>query len=380
MSGFFDGQLNITVTSASGIEKVTKKELERLGYENAPAVNGEISFTGDALAVAKCNLNLRTADRVYIKLLEFTATTFDQLFEGVRSIPWGEILPSNATILVDGKCVKSTLFAVSACQSIVKKAIVVCLQERYNILRLDESGSVYKIEFRIHKDTVEVLLNTSGAGLHKRGYRDLVGIAPIKETLASGMVLLSDYYYKNPFADFFCGSGTIAIEAAMIAKNIAPSLNRKFDFLEWKNFDKKLYNLAVSECKDKEIHDRKVEIFASDIDKKAVNLARRHAERAGVINDINFSVKSVKDAFLSTPNGTIVSNPPYGERVYDKKEAEECYKYLGEVYKKLDNWSAFIITPSKTFPKFFGKKPDRERKLYNSNIECKFYYYYKNRK
>ena len=377
MSGFENKQLNVLVTCASGVEKATKKELERLGYENLPAVNGEINFTADALAVARCNLNLRTADRVYIKLKEFEVFSFDELFDGVYSIDWQEFLPKDALVLVDGKCVKSELFAISACQSIVKKAVAKKLCDIFGLSRLCESGAIYRVEFRIHKNVAEILLNTSGAGLHKRGYRDLVGIAPIKETLASAMVLLSDYYFERPFADPFCGSGTIAIESALIALNKAPSLNRKFDFEDWKFFDKNLKNLAVSEAKDKEQLGRKIEIYASDIDKKAIALASRHAEKAGVKDRIKFAVKPVKDFYCSTPMGTIVCNPPYGERVYDKMQAEECYKDLGAVYKKLDNWSAFIITPAKNFAKNFGQKPDRERKLYNSNIECKYYYYYK---
>ncbi len=380
MSAFNSDKLDIVITCASGVEKVTKKELERLGFINPVSINGEISIEGSFLDVIRCNINLRTADRVYVKLKEFEVSTFDQLFDGVKSIRWQDFLPENACVIVDGKCVKSTLFAVSACQSIVKKAISNVLCESYSVFRLSEDGAKYLVEFRIHKNVAEILLNTSGAGLHKRGYRDLVGIAPIKETLASAMVLLSDYYYKNPFADPFCGSGTIAIETALIALNKAPSLNRKFDFNYWNNVDRKLYNLAVSEAKDKEKHDRNIKIFASDIDKKAINLASRHAERAGVKDYIEFSVRPVKDFMRSESSGTIVCNPPYGERVYDKMQAEECYRDLGRVFSKLDNWSLFAITPSKSFPKLFGVKPDRERKLYNSNIECKFYYYYKNRK
>lgn len=368
--------LNITLTCASGVEKVLKSELIRLGYDDVPAINGALSLSGTPLDVARLNLNLRTADRVYIKIAEFASETFDELFEGVKSVCWKNYLPKNARVIVNGKCVKSKLFAISACQSLIKKAIADNLCLAYGVNRLDESGAEYCIEFSIFKDTASLYLNTSGAGLHKRGYRDLVGIAPIKETLASALVLFSDFYKERPFADPFCGSGTIAIEAARIALNIGGGVGRTFAFNRWDNFDKKYFDLAFEEAKDKEDRSRKLDFYASDIDPKAIKLAKRHAERAGVGDKIKFEVKSVKYFTAQKPFGTIVTNPPYGERVFDKKEAEECYKWLGEAYKGLESWSAFIITSAKSFEKHFGKRCDRERKLYNSNRECKYYYYY----
>ncbi len=378
--GVFPEKLNITLTCASGVEKVLKSELLRLGYPETPAINGALTLEGTALDVARLNVNLRTADRVYIRVAEFKAITFDDLFEGVKSVRWEDYLPADAKIIVNGKCVKSTLFAISACQSIVKKAVVDRLCGVYKTHRLIENGSEYALEFSIFKDQVTLNLNTSGVGLHKRGYRDLVGIAPIKETLASALVLFSDFYKEHPFADPFCGSGTIAIEAARIALNVAGGVNRTFAFNRWGNFDKKYFDLAFAEAKDKEERNRKIEFFASDIDPKAVKLAKRHAERAGVGDKIRFEVQSVKNFKSDLSNGTIVTNPPYGERVYDIKEAETCYKWFGEAYKRLDGWSAFVITPTKSFEKCFGKKCDRERKLYNSNKECKYYYYYGKRR
>ena len=378
--GFFPEKLNITLTCASGVEKALKSELTRLGYGDAPAINGALTIEGSPLDVARLNVNLRTADRVYIRVAQFTALTFDELFDGVKSIKWEEFFPVDAKVLVNGKCVKSKLFAISACQSIVKKAISDRLCRVYKTNRLSESGAEYGLEFSIFKDEVTLYINTSGAGLHKRGYRDLVGIAPIKETLASALLLFSDFYKEKPFADPFCGSGTIAIEAARIALNIAGGVNRTFAFNRWNNFDKKYFDLAFSEAKDKEDRNRKLEFFASDIDPKAVKLAKRHAERAGVADKIRFETQSVKNFKSDLSNGTIVTNPPYGERVYDIKEAEICYKWLGEAYKKLDGWSAFVITSAKSFEKHFGKKCDRERKLYNSNRECKYYYYYGKRR
>ncbi len=377
---FLPDNLQIKLTCASGVEKVTKSELVRLGYQPAPAINGGLALNGSALDVARLNLNLRTADRVYIKVAEFPVLSFDDLFDGVKKVEWENFIPDDGRVLVNGKCVKSKIFAISACQGIVKKAIADRLCGKYHINRLYESGSDYEIEFSIFKDVCELLINTSGVGLHKRGYRDLVGIAPIKETLASALLLLSDFYKERPFADPFCGSGTIAIEGARIALNIAGGIGRRFAFNDWKNFDEKLFDDAFTEAKDKENRNIKLDFFASDIDPKAVKLAKRHAERAGVEKAVKFDVKDVKYFTCDKPNGTIVTNPPYGERVYDRREAEECYKSLRYVFDKLTDWSAFVITSAGNFEKCFGKRADRDRKLYNSNKECRFYYYYANKK
>lgn len=376
-SKFFKKEkIQLTVTCASGTEKVVKSELERLGYPTAPAINGAITFEGDALAIARCNVNLRAADRVYVKLAEFNATTFDELFENVKKIDWADVIPKDGKIIVNGKCVKSKLFAISACQSVVKKAIIEKMGKTYGLNRFSEKGAQYDVEFSVYKDVASLYLNTSGAGLHKRGYRDLVGIAPIKETLASALLLMSDFYYKRPFADPFCGSGTMVIEGALIALNIAPGLFRRFAFNEWKNFDQSHYENAVNEAKDKECRDREIDFVGSDVDAKAIKLAKRHAQRAGIEDKVKFFVRDVKDFTSDKDFGTIVCNPPYGERVYDIKQAEECYKNLGFAIKKLKGWSVFAITSAKSFPRYFGKKPDREKKLFNSNKECRYYYYY----
>lgn len=369
-------KIKITVTCASGVEKVTKKELYRLGYGDVPAINGALTFDADRLAVARCNLNLRTADRVYISVAEYTADNFDALFDGASQVYWEDYLPEDARVIVNGKCVKSKLFAVSACQSVLKKAIANRLMKKYRLTSLGEYGAEYEVVFSVFKDTVTLMINTSGQGLHKRGYRDLVGIAPIRETLASALILYSDFYYGKPLADPFCGSGTIAIEGARIALNIASGKNRKFAFNEWKNFDKKHYRLAYEEAVDNERLDRQIQIFGSDIDGKAIKLCSRHAERAGVKGRINFSVCGVKDFKSELSDGAIVTNPPYGIRVYDKEQAELCYKEFGEAVKGLNNWSVSVITAAKNFERCFGKKCDREKKLFNSNTECRFYQYY----
>ncbi len=369
-------KLKLTVTCASGVEKITKKELFRLGYGDVPALNGALTFEADSLAVARCNINLRTADRVYINLAEFNAETFDELFDGVSGIYWENFIPEDGAIIVNGKCVKSTLFSISSCQSIIKKAIANRLMRKYRVKSLSERGAEYQVHFSIFKNTVTVMLNTSGQGLHKRGYRDMVGIAPIRETLASALLLYSDFNHGKLLADPFCGSGTIIIEGAKIAMNIAAGKDRDFAFNYWKNYDKKLYKTALEEAIDNEKRDRELQFFGSDIDPKAVKLATRHAERAGVGKYVRFTTRPVKDFSSELPNGTIVTNPPYGIRVYDKKEAEQCYKDFGCAFKGLDNWSAFVITAAHNFERYFGKRADKERKFYNSNTECRFYSYY----
>ncbi len=372
MENLFD----VEITCASGVEKVLKSELKRLGYPELPVENGSVILKTDYKGLIKLNVSLRSADRIYILLKSFNATTFDQLFDGTVSIDFKPFIKKDACVYVNGKCVKSQLFAISACQKIVDKAVITSLSKSYNLLRLEETGEKIEIDFYIYKDLCRIRLNTSGVGLNKRGYRDKVGIAPIKETLASSMVLLSDFYYEKPFLDPFCGSGTIAIEALKIALDIPPNLDRDFDFFKFKNYDERDYKRVIEEAKDNIKLDRKVEFFASDIDKKAIKLSMYHLERAGLKGRINFSVKDVKDVAINLSGGTIVTNPPYGTRVYDIDEAKTCYESLKKCYDKLDRWSLFLITSYKNFEKVFGKKADRIRKLYNSEKECNFYYYY----
>ena len=375
-----ENEYKIAVSCASGVESVVKKELLRLGYKDTAAINGKIEVSGNCIDIARLNINLRSADRVYIKLASFPATDFDGLFFGVYNIPFEEYIDVSGRIIVDGKCVKSKLFAVSACQSIIKKAVVERIKDKKKVSSLPENGADYKIEFSVFKDVAEIFLNTSGVGLHKRGYRDLVGVAPIKETLASALILLSDAYYTNPFYDPFCGSGTLVIEGAKIALNIAPNKDRTFDFNGWKFFDKRAFTLAMEEAVDKEKKDRKIDFYGSDVDYKAIKLAKRHAERAGVSDYVNFAVKDVKDLSFNKRFGTVVSNPPYGERVFDKEQADNCYTELGRLKNENPDWSFFIITSAKNFEKKFGQKAERTRKLYNSNKECRVYYYYGNKK
>ncbi len=366
--------MKICVTSASGIEAVTKRELYKIiGKEDLSAINGRIKFEGDESDVAKCNLNLRTGNRVEIVLGGFKAETFDDLFDGVKSIPFEEYIDRDGKIIVSAKSVQSKLFAYSAIQSVSKKAICERLCKKYGVNELNESGARYKIEVAALKDYVTVTLDTSGDGLHRRGYRGLVGEAPLKETLAAALVELSVWNKTRPFADLFCGTGTIPIEACMIALNIPAGLNRSFDFQNWKRFDKKIFDRAAEEAKANIVTDADLRISGFDIDDKQLKLARKHAELAGVDKYIHFQRADMRDFSSRFSHGVIISNPPYGERLSDRKEVEKLYRDYGKKVALLDDWCAYTLTPVDDFERLFGKKADKKRKIYNGKIECCYY-------
>lgn len=366
--------MEICVTSASGIEAVTKRELYKIiGKEDLSAINGRIKFEGDESDVAKCNLNLRTGNRVEIVLGGFKAETFDYLFDGVKSIPFEEYIDRDGKIIVSAKSVQSKLFAYSAIQSVSKKAICERLCKKYGVNELNESGARYKIEVAALKDYVTVTLDTSGDGLHRRGYRGLVGEAPLKETLAAALVELSVWNKTRPFADLFCGTGTIPIEACMIALNIPAGLNRSFDFQNWKRFDKKIFDRAAEEAKANIVTDADLRISGFDIDDKQLKLARKHAELAGVDKYIHFQRADMRDFSSRFSRGVIISNPPYGERLSDRKEVEKLYRDYGKKVALLDDWCAYTLTPVDDFERLFGKKADKKRKIYNGKIECCYY-------
>ena len=366
--------MEICVTSASGIEAVTKRELYKIiGKEDLSAINGRIKFEGDESDVAKCNLNLRTGNRVEIVLGGFKAETFDDLFDGVKSIPFEEYIDRDGKIIVSAKSVQSKLFAYSAIQSVSKKAICERLCKKYGVNELNESGARYKIEVAALKDYVTVTLDTSGDGLHRRGYRGLVGEAPLKETLAAAFVELSVWNKTRPFADLFCGTGTIPIEACMIALNIPAGLNRGFDFQNWKCFDKKIFDRAAEEAESNIVTDADLRISGFDIDDKQLKLARKHAELAGVDKYIHFQRADMRDFSSRFSHGVIISNPPYGERLSDRKEVEKLYRDYGKKVASLDDWCAYTLTPVDDFERLFGKKADKKRKIYNGKIECCYY-------
>lgn len=365
--------MKICVTSASGVEAVTKREIYKLLQVDAPAINGRLCFEGGWEDIARCNMYLRTANRVGIILGEFNAETFDELFDGIKEIAFEEFIPSDGKIIVNAKNVLSKLFAISATQSISKKAICERLLKKYNLEALPESGERYKIEVAILKDHVTVSLDTSGEGLHRRGYRGLVGEAPLKETLASAIVQLSVWNPSRPLADVFCGSGTIAIEACLIALNIASGKNRNFDFTEWKCFDRSIFDRIKQEAIEKETLDREVRISGFDIDENQLKLARRHAKEAGVDKYIHFQKADMRDFSSRFSHGVIISNPPYGERLSDRKQIEKLYRDYGKMVSSLDKWCAYTLTSVTDFERLFGKRADKKRKLYNGKLECNLF-------
>lgn len=373
-----DKYLDISITSAFGIEASLKRELDKLGFENVPAINGTFSFKGTILDVARLNMFLRTADRVYIRLARFNCTTFDELFDGVRQVDWQDYISKDGQLLVNGKCVNSVLYGISACQSITKKAIIVKLAEHYKIRTFSESGERYKINFSIVNNVCEILLDTSGDGLHKRGYRDLVGEASIKETLAAAILDLSVYNPSKEFSDPFCGSGTFPIEAALKAMNIAPGIAREFDFEKW-GFSRGISNIVRKEARDLEKRDLKLKISGYDIDKNAIKLAIRHAERAGVRDKIHFQVGNALDFSSHIPYGVICTNPPYGERLSNEKEVGKLMQDFSKTFFNLKDWSLYLITSLSGFESYFGKKANKNRKLYNGKLECRLYTYLGNK-
>ncbi|HKL73761.1 MAG TPA: class I SAM-dependent RNA methyltransferase [Clostridia bacterium] len=370
-------EYKIVTTSAFGVESVMKKELRTLGINEPKVIEGSCGFEGSSADIARLNMFLRTADRVYIEIGRFKASSFDELFEGVASLEWENYLDTDGIFIVNGKSKKSALFALSSCQKIIKKAIIDRMSKKTRCKTFDESGAAFYIEFSINKDIVTMLINTSGKGLHKRGYRDLVSEAPIKETLASALIMLSDMSKENAFIDPFCGSGTLVIEAARIALNIASGRDREFDYQKWNSFDKTVYDLALQEALDNEKIDTELRFSGFDIDPDTIKLALRHAERAGVKDKIHLQAQDVASLRSRYAKGTIVTNPPYGERLLDTNAANKLYSVLGNVYQELDNWSIFVITSAPQFEKFFGKRCNKNRKLFNANKECHYYSYFK---
>ena len=365
---------DISVSSASGVEAVTKRELGKLGIENAPAVNGRISFKGDEKIVASCNLFLRTANRVFITVTSFKAQTFDELFEGIRAADWKCFLPDDAKIIITAKCVSSRLMAISACQSIAKKAVCENLISAYG-KPLKEEGARYKIEVSVYKDIVTVSLDTSGEGLHRRGYRGLVGEAPLKETLAAALIELSVWNPSRPFVDLFCGSGTLPIEAALIATDTPAGINRDFDFLHWKNMDFSVF-YDIKETARAKIKDGKdLYISGFDIDEKQIELARTHANLAGVGNVIHLQRADMRDFSNRHKNGVIISNPPYGERLMERREVAALYSDLGKLYAGFPDWCMYILTAADGFERSFGRHADKKRRIYNGKLDCNFYTY-----
>ena len=357
-----------------GLEAPIAGELRHMKLENVAAENGRVYFTGDAAAVAKANICLRVGERVLVELGQFDALTFDQLFEGTKALPWEQLIPKNGAFPVKGYSLNSKLFSVSDCQKIIKKAIAERLRGVYGLSWFPEDGPLYQVQFSIMKDRASLCIDTSGEGLHKRGYRPAHNAAPLKETMAAALVSFSRYRGREDFADPFCGSGTIPIEAALIAKNRAPGINRTFPAMRWPGFEQPIWDRVREEaCAHEFSGDYR--IFASDIDPKAVALARENARRAGVDDVLRFSVADATQFDRKTENGIIVTNPPYGERIMEKQEAEKLYAGFGRAWRATENWKLYLLSSHTEFERTFGKQADKKRKLYNGMIRCDLFMY-----
>ena len=368
-------EYTLIATSTFGLESVVADELKALGYEDLTIENGKVTFKGDEWDIATCNIWLRTADRVLIKVKEFKAESFEELFQGTKAVEWSDIIPEDGFMHIVGKSIKSKLHSVPDCQSIVKKAVVESMKRKYDIEQFKEDGATYKIEVALLKDVVTLTIDTTGPGLHKRGYRTEAGEAPLKETLAAAMVLLSKGNPERIFADPMCGSGTILIAAAMKGRNMAPGINRNFVAEDWAIIDKSIWEDARKFAQSK-INDKDFRVLGSDIDGRLLKIARDNIERAGVDDCVVVQTLDMREFSSNKKYGCIVTNPPYGERIGQAKEVENLYKEMGKVFSKLELWSVFVLTSHLDFQKLYGTKATKNRKLYNGKIQAYFYQYF----
>lgn len=366
----------LIATTAMGLESVAARELKDLGYEDLKVENGKITFPGGPADICRCNLWLRTADRLRLQVGAFKAITFDSLFEQTKALPWADLLPANALFPVTGKSHKSTLHSVPDCQAIVKKAIVESLKAHYHQDWFQEDGPMFKIQVAVEKDWVTLSIDTSGDGLHRRGYRRLHNLAPLKETLASAMILLSRWTPDRPFVDPFCGSGTLPIEAAMIGQNIAPGFNRTFVSESWPLIEKEYWERAREEAEDLAKYDQPLTILGSDIDHKMVELSEHNAIEAGFSGLITFKQMQVADFTTKEANGCMIGNPPYGERMGDEQQIKTICQDLGSLYKNYKSWSFYFISSFEQFESFFGRPASKKRKLYNGRIRTDYFQYF----
>jgi len=370
--------IDLIATATFGVESIVAQELKNLGYKELKISNGKVEFRGEIKDICKTNLWLRCADRVLLKVAEFKAVTFDELFDYTKSICWGDIIPKDAKFPVAKiSSVNSRLFSKSDCQAIVKKAIVESLKNFYGISALDETGDEYSIKIELLNDMATLSIDTSGSALHKRGYRAYGNQAPIKETLAAALIKLAKWKEDSVLIDPFCGTGTILIEAAMIAKNIAPGINRHFISENWSIISKNFWTDAKNEATEMKKDIPELKIYGSDIDEKVLKIARQNIKLAGLENCIFIQKLPVKEIASRFKYGSIISNPPYGERSFEKKEVEKLYREMGKIFTAgFDTWSYYIITANTDFEKLFGRKANKNRKLYNGGIKCYFYQYY----
>lgn len=358
-----------------GLEAVLKREIYDLGYEITKVEDGRVTFEGDEEAICRANIFLRTAERVMIQVGRFKATTFEELFQGIKNLPWEEYIPEDGKFWVKkASSINSKLFSPSDIQSIAKKAMVERMKQKYHKEWFKEDGASYPVRIFLLKDEVTVALDTSGDSLHKRGYRTMTSKAPLTETLAASLIMLTPWRKDRILVDPFCGSGTFPIEAAMIAANIAPGMNRDFTAEEWTNLiDRKLWYECVKEAEDMIDTTVKVDIQGYDIDGDVIKAARENAKRAGVEHMIHFQQRAVADLSHPKKYGFIITNPPYGERLEDKADLPELYTQIGQGYQRLDSWSMFLITSYTDTEKYIGRKADKNRKIYNGMLKTYFY-------
>lgn len=366
---------DILVPCHFGLEAVLKREIYDLGYEITKVEDGRVTFEGDEEAVCRANIFLRTAERVMIQVGRFKATTFEELFQGIKNLPWEEYIPEDGKFWVKkASSINSKLFSPSDIQSIAKKAMVERMKQKYHKEWFKEDGAAYPVRIFLLKDEVTVALDTSGDSLHKRGYRTMTSKAPLTETLAASLIMLTPWRKDRILVDPFCGSGTFPIEAAMIAANIAPGMNRDFTAEEWTNMiDRKLWYECVKEAEDMIDTTVKVDIQGYDIDGDVIKAARENAKRAGVEHMIHFQQRAVADLSHPKKYGFIITNPPYGERLEDKADLPELYTQIGQAYQRLDSWSMFLITSYTETEKYIGRKADKNRKIYNGMLKTYFY-------
>lgn len=365
--------LSLLATTPFGLEAVVARELKDLGYADQCVEDGRIRFEGDATAVCRANIRLRAASRVLLLVGEFEARDFGELFDRTRELAWEDWIPADAAFPVRGRSVRSQLHSVPDCQAIVKKAVVERLKSVYHHDWFDETGPACAVDVSLLNDRATLTLDTSGDALHRRGYRTLVGAAPLRETLAAALVLLSYWNRDRPLVDPFCGSGTIPIEAALVGRNIAPGLSRSFAAEQWPQFPTSLWAAARQEARDLIRPALPIRILGYDRDAHVLSLARQHAVAAGVTDDIHFQQQPLEEFRTSRPYGCLITNPPYGERLGEEREVSALYRAMGRAFAPLDTWSIYVLTSHPQFERLYGRRADRRRKLYNSNIACTYY-------
>lgn len=370
-------RINFVIPCLLGLESIIASEMKALGADDVKSENGRVLFSGDEHTLARVNICSRYAERLQILVGTFEAHSFEDLFQGTKALPWEEWIGEEDAFPVKGYSVNSDLFSVSDCQAIIKKAIVERMKLKYNISWFEETGPVYQVQFSIFKNQVSLLLDTSGAGLHKRGYRPEANLAPIKETIAASLVNLAHVRPYHTLYDPMCGSGTILIEAALSVNNIAPGLNRHFSAERWLNIPQSVWSEERERAKSLELTDSEFCAYGSDIDGEALNVAMINAERAGVSKYIHFEKKDIRAFEPKSEKGTVIINPPYGERLLDMEKAKELYRIMGEKFKPAHGWAYNIITPDDEFEKLFGRRADKRRKIYNGMIKCQYYMFYK---